>query len=260
MDGRSFDNLLSERSASANPFEFGGRTSAYRLLLLPVAAITGVVAWGQYLKIYHLLYSRWGVVKGAGWTDVHVRLPAYLIAVTVTLLLGLLPLVPAVYSRLERRLRRLPLFTENAALIAIGAPWLGIFTIWFLALGVAPVLVQWLRVQPNEITLEAPYIANNIAFTRRGFKLHNVEAREFSVSPSLTQETLSNNQYLLSEVRLWDWRAIEAVYKQFQEIRLYYEFADVDVDRYHTAHGYRQVMVSAREMKLANLPRRARRL
>ena len=194
------------------------------------------------------------MVTGAGWTDVHVRLPAYLIAAAVTLLLGLLPLVPAVYSRLERRLRRLPLFTENAALIAIVTPWLGIFTIWFLANGVAPVLVQWLRVQPNEITLEAPYIANNIAFTRRGFKLHNVEAREFSVSPSLTKETLSNNQYLLSEVRLWDWRALEAVYKQFQEIRLYYEFADVDVDRYHTARGYRQVMVSAREMKLANLP------
>ena len=249
---QSFDQLLSV--SSVNSSESGGRISAHRLFWLPMAAITGVVAWGQYLNIYHLLYSRWGVVTGAGWTDVHVRLPAYLIAAAVTLLLGLSALVPAVYSRLARRLRRLPLFTENAALIAIVAPWLGIFTIWFLALGVAPVLVQWLRVQPNEITLEAPYIANNIEFTRRGFKLHNVEAREFSVSPSLTKETLSNNQYLLSEVRLWDWRALEAVYKQFQEIRLYYEFADVDVDRYQTARGYRQVMVSAREMELANLP------
>ena len=143
-------------------------------------------------------------------------------------------------------------------MIAIVAPWFGIFSIWFLALGVAPVLVQWLRVQPNEITLEAPYIANNIEFTRRGFKLHNVEAREFAVSPTLTQETLSNNQYLLSEVRLWDWRALEAVYKQFQEIRLYYEFSDVDVDRYHTTRGYRQVMVSAREMEPANLPAESR--
>jgi hypothetical protein len=217
-------------------------------------AIAGVVAWGQYLNIYHLLYSRWGVVTGAGWTDVHVRWPAYLIVAAVTLFVGLLCLVPAIYSRLARLFQRRRLFTENGALIAIVAPWLGIFTIWFLANGVAPMLVQWLRVQPNEITLEAPYIANNIEFTRRGFKLHNVEAREFAVSPSLTKETLSNNQYLLSEVRLWDWRALEAVYKQFQEIRLYYEFADVDVDRYQTARGYRQVMVSAREMKLANLP------
>ena len=168
--------------------------------------------------------------------------------------MGLSALVPALYSRLARRFQRIRLFSENAALIAIVAPWLGIFSIWFLALGVAPVLVQWLRVQPSEITLEAPYIAHNIEFTRRAFKLHNVEAREFAVSPTFTQETLNNNQYLLSEVRLWDWRALEAVYKQFQEIRLYYEFTDVDVDRYQTSGGYRQVMVSAREMKLSNLP------
>jgi len=249
---QSFDQFFSASSVIA--FESSDRVSAHRIFWLPMAAITGVVAWGAYLNIYHLLYSRWGVVTGAGWTDVHVRLPGYLIATAATLLMGLSALVPAVQSRLTRQLRRRRLFTENAALIAFVAPWFGIFTIWFLALGAAPVLVQWLRVQPNEITLEAPYIANNIEFTRRGFKLDNVEAREFSVSPSFTQETLSNNQYLLSEVRLWDWRALEAVYKQFQEIRLYYEFADVDVDRYQTARGYRQVMVSAREMELANLP------
>jgi uncharacterized membrane protein (UPF0182 family) len=254
MDTPSFNELLSEPSAFANPSESGGAISAHRFFWLPLAAITAVVAWGQYLKIYHLLYSRWGVVVGAGWTDVHVRLPAYLIAAAATLLLGLLPLVPAVYRRVAHRFRRLQLPVENAALIVIGVPWLGIFAVWFLALGVAPLLAQWLRVQPNEITLESPYIAHNIEFTRRGFQLHNVEEREFAVSPAFTKETVSRNQYLLSEVRLWDWRALEAVYKQFQEIRLYYEFADVDVDRYHMARGYRQVMLSAREMEPANLP------
>jgi uncharacterized protein len=253
---QSFDEFLS--ASSINSPGSGGRTLAYHFFWLPLAAITAVVAWGQYLNIYHLLYSRWGVVTGPGWTDVHVRLPAYLIVAAVTLLLGLSALVPAVYCRLARLFAKRRLFTENAALLALIAPWLVIFGTWFLALGVAPGLAQWLRVQPNEISLEAPYIANNIEFTRRGFKLDNVEAREFSVSPSFTQETLSNNQYLLSEVRLWDWRALEAVYKQFQEIRLYYEFADVDVDRYQTARGYRQVMVSAREMEPANLPAESR--
>jgi uncharacterized protein len=254
LDARILDKFPIEPSPFANPSVSGGRITMRRFFLLPLAAITGVVAWGQYLNIFHLLYSKWGVVTGAGWTDVHVRLPAYLIVAAVTLLLGLSPLIPAVYAGLTRQFRRRRHLAENAALIPLGAPWLGIFAIWFLALGAAPVLVQWLRVQPNEITLEAPYITNNIEFTRRAFQLHKVEEREFSVSPTLTQETLSNNQYLLSEVRLWDWRALEAVYKQFQEIRLYYEFSDVDVDRYLTARGYRQVMVSAREMEPANLP------
>ncbi|HVO91392.1 MAG TPA: UPF0182 family protein, partial [Terriglobales bacterium] len=258
LQTQSFDELLSASPLILITSQSSSRVSAHRILRLPMAAMAGVVAWGQYLNVYHLLYSRWGVVTGPGWTDVHVRWPAYLIAATVTLLFGLSAVVPAVYSRLVLQIRRRRLFTENAALIALTVPWLGIFTVWFLALGVAPVLVQWLRVQPNEITLETPYIANNIEFTRRGFKLDHVEARDFSVSPRLTQETLSNNQYLLSEVRLWDWRALEAVYKQFQEIRLYYEFSDVDVDRYQTSSGYRQVMVSAREMELANLPAESR--
>jgi hypothetical protein len=192
MRTQSIDKLL--RWSPVNLFESGGGASLHRLLWLPLVAITAVLAWGQYLNIYHLLYSRWGVVTGAGWTDVHVRLPAYLTAAVATLLLGVLPLVPAVHWRLARRFHRLVLFSENASLVAIVTPWVVIFATWFVALGVAPVLVQWLRVQPNEITLEAPYIANNIEFTRRGFKLHNVEAREFSVSPSFTKETLSNNQ------------------------------------------------------------------
>jgi uncharacterized membrane protein (UPF0182 family) len=254
VHSQGFAKLLSLSSVNSS----GGRISVHRFFWFPLATIATVAAWGQYLNTYHLLYSTWGVVTGAGWTDVHVRWPAYLIAAAVTLFVGLLSLVPAVYCRLARRLPSRQLFTENGALVAMLAPWLVIFGTWFFALEVAPGLAQWLRVQPNEITLEAPYIANNIEFTRRGFKLDNVEAREFSVSPSFTEETLSNNQYLLSEVRLWDWRALEAVYKQFQEIRLYYEFADVDVDRYETARGYRQVMVSAREMELANLPAQSR--
>jgi uncharacterized membrane protein (UPF0182 family) len=66
------------------------------------------------------------------------------------------------------------------------------------------------------------------------------------------------SQHLLSEVRLWDGRALDAVYKQFQEIRLYYEFADVDVDRYQIGDRYRQVMISARELSHANLPQQSR--
>ena len=228
--------------------------SVQRLLRAPLAVLAVVVAWGQYLNTYHLLYSRWGVVTGAGWTDVHVRLPGYLISAAVTFILGLSLLLPSLYYRLTQRPQRSRIFGESAAMVALGIPWLAIFAVWFLALGVAPTLAQWLRVQPNEITLEAPYIARNIEFTRRAFRLDKIEASEYALSTALAQETLTRNQSLLSEVRLWDWRALEAVYKQFQEIRLYYEFSDVDVDRYYTSKGYRQVMVSAREIALANLP------
>lgn len=73
---------------------------------------------------------------------------------------------------------------------------------WALGMYVLPAIFQWLKVVPNELALERPYLAHNIAFTRAGFRLHDVEVTEFPVSDRLTRETLANNQDLLSEVRL----------------------------------------------------------
>jgi hypothetical protein len=120
--------------------------------------------------------------------------------------------------------------------------------------GVAPWLVQSLVVEPNEITFETPYIARNIEFTLQGFNLDKVEERRFPAAERFTREMARDNRDLLSEVRLWDPLALDAVYKQFQEIRLYYEFVDLDVDRYSVGGRYRQVMASARELEQNNLP------
>ena len=125
---------------------------------------------------------------------------------------------------------------------------------WIILIVALPALVQWLVVKPNEITFETPYIAHNIEFTLAGFKLDTIEERQYPAQPTLERDALQNNQNLLSEVRLWDWQALDAVYKQFQEIRLYYEFVDVDIDRYQIGDRYRQVLVATREMAQENLP------
>jgi hypothetical protein len=132
-----------------------------------------------------------------------------------------------------------------------------IVIIWILGLSIIPGLFQWLRVGPNEITFERPYIENNIKLTRYAFNLNNITEKEFPVSENFTRETVNNNRATFDNIRLWDWRALDAVYKQFQEIRLYYEFVDVDIDRYKYAGMYNQVMVSAREMQASNLPQQS---
>jgi uncharacterized membrane protein (UPF0182 family) len=217
------------------------------------ATLLVVLAWESYVDRFKLLYSELGVVAGPGWTDVHVRLPAYGVMIVLLLAAALLLVVPParrfVTGRAERsRLARLARLAPLA--LAAGVP----FIAWFLSLIVLPGLFQWLYVEPNEVTVERPYISHNIEFTRRGFKLQNVEEREFPVAGQFTQATVDRNQGIFDNVRLWDWRALKSVYKQFQEIRLYYEFSDVDVDRYRFADQYREVMVSAREMNLDNLP------
>ncbi len=212
-----------------------------------------LLTWGSCLFTYHLMYSTLGVVTGAGWTDVHLRMPAAYILAGLAFLLGVWTLVPLASGRREGaagdyQSRRKKLLAPPC--ILIGG--------WILGIYLVPALIQWLRVEPNEITFERPYIEYNIRFTRQGFGLDRIEERQFPAAGDFTQATIDHNRQLLSEVRLWDWRALRAVHKQFQEIRLYYEFSDVDVDRYAIGGQPRQVMISTREMLPSALPPQSR--
>ena len=231
------------------------KTEPAHPLAIPIASafVALTLGYGEILGVFHLLYSELGVVMGPGWTDVHVRFPALVAMGAVFLIAGALP-VSGRFRGYMRRLmaRRLPLGPPN--LMAVISAWVAIGVLWVGSVVVLPALVQWLVVKPNEITFELPYIARNIEFTRKGFRLDKIQEREFSPSAELRREVIAENQNLLSEVRLWDWRALDAVYRQFQEIRLYYEFDDVDLDRYMIGDRYRQVMVSARELSKRNLP------
>ena len=228
-------------------------------LLIPLASLllALVFAFGAVLSIFHLLYSELGVVLGPGWTDVNVRLPALVLFALVFVIAATLPLSGRFRAFMTRLVEhRIPIGPPN--LVAVLGAWTTIGVVWLMLVVATPQLVQWLVVRPNEITFEIPYIAHNIDFTRKAFKLDKIEERQFAADARLTRAAAADNAHLLSEVRLWDWRALDAVYKQFQEIRLYYEFVDVDIDRYQIGDRYRQVMVSARELAQRNLPEQSR--
>lgn len=221
-------------------------------LLTGSSVLAMALAAGHLLDAWHLVFSDLGVVHGAGWTDVHVRLPAYLGMAALLVALGALPLSARFRRSVSPRMARITSL-RAPVLNSLAGVWAGIGLLWGAAGVVAPTLTQWLVVEPNEITFEKPYLRRNIDFTLQGFHLGKVEERQFPASERLTRAMVDDNQDLLSEVRLWDWRALDAVYKQFQEIRLYYEFVDVDMDRYAFGGRTRQVMASARELAKANL-------
>lgn len=216
-----------------------------RSLFVSAGALALILAWGRYLATFRLLQSQWGATFGAGWTDVHVRLPAYFFVAALLLLLGIAFLLPPTAARLARWLGGPAGVTAPAAIV--GATW-------FAALVALPLLFQWLRVVPNELTRERPYIANTILFTRKGFQLDKVEETEYPVLGEFTSAVVERNRGLLGEVRLWDTGALDAVFRQFQAIRHYYEMPEVDIDRYTLGGRYRQVMLTPREIDTSNLP------
>ncbi len=200
------------------------------------------------------MFSDMGIVRGPGWTDVNILLPAYDIIIVIMILFAAALLIKPARVMLQKFYSRLKIRNVGSEPVLVISVLVTIIGLWFIGLTAIPGIFQWLRVVPNEITYERPYIENNIKLTRYGFNLQNIEEKEYPANDVFNKQTVQDNPATFENIRLWDWRALQDVYKQFQEIRLYYEFKDVDIDRYHFNNEYRQVMVSAREMESANLP------
>jgi len=223
----------------------GGRphltTGATRHLSVLLALFFVVKAGDYLLQRYGLLLSDNSVVFGAAYTDVHLRLP----------LLGSLAALSLVAAAL---------CFANVARAGFRLPAAAVALVFGLSLveGLLPPLFQRYRVKPDELRLESPYITTNIALTRFGFRLDRIASKSFPAAGKLTPATLAANRVTLQNIRWWDPRPLLDTYRQLQELRLYYDFRDVDVDRYTLAGTYRQVMLSARELNLSRLPPTAR--
>ncbi len=227
----------------------------YFPIYLNSAVFILILAFGKFLDRYHLMFSTTGVVAGPSWVDVNIYLPAYIIVIFLMIIIGFGLIIPPFRKKTQSFIyKKLKVFPNRSHFLVIVASGISIIIIWFLALTAVPELFEWLVVQPNEITFERPYISNNIKYTRYGFGLNKIEEKEYPMTGSFTPEVVNNNPNIFQNIRLWDWHALDAVYKQFQAIRLYYEFSDVDVDRYNIDGKYKQVMVSGREINVDNLP------
>ncbi len=202
-----------------------------------LGALTLALIAAQYqLARFRLLISSRGAVFGAGYTDIHARIPIYNLLTAVLLVAALLFLIN-VYLRRWRFL-----------IITAGA-WLLLTVVSSLY----PAALQRFVVAPNELAAERPYIQHAITFTRIGFGLTDVREQDFPAEGALTPEVLDANKATVQNIRLWDWRPLLTTYGQLQEIRLYYAFNDVDVDRYVLSDGLREVMLSVRELDVDQL-------
>ena len=228
----------------------GGIRTQKRIEVLPaplahLSALGGLllllVAWIYRLKIYGLLYSQGNVSFGASYVDVNVEIWAYWFLVVFFLGAAVL-----FFVNIRFRSARLPLIGSG---LLVGAA---------IIVGAAPsALVQKLVVEPSELTREAPYIRYNIQATRQAYGLDRVEGQPCEAAEDLTRADIEANPLTIRNVRIWDERPLVQTYQQIQEIRPYYVFPNVDVDRYTIDGIYRQVMLSAREMATDRLPPQA---
>ncbi|MFC1949911.1 UPF0182 family protein [Chloroflexota bacterium] len=216
-------------------FDFSRRVLAHLGGLLII--ILGLFAWGYWLGIWELVFSSQGVVFGASYTNMHAGLPAQWILLVVVAIIAVIVLIS-----IWRRSYRLPLYGVGAWIVAA-----------IVVSAIYPAIVQRFQVQPNELVREMPYIEYNIEFTREAFALNRVEEKPFLAEDTPTPQDIVENEVTISNIRLWDHRPLKDTYNHIQSLRQYYDFNDVDVDRYTIDGEYRQVMLSARELSIDRL-------
>ena len=254
--------LLSGNSLSEGKFPGFSPFQVRHLFILSGMGMMGM-ALHHWLNRYQLLYSQQGVVYGAGFTDVNLKLPIETILTVLALGISIWLLTFSFY-KIARQPKKSGIRSQRSKLAKILIGLLPIvFYLAFLLTGeVASSLVQRFRVQPNELAAEKPYLSRNIAMTRKAFGLEEIDAKTFNPQGELTATDIKNNHLTIENIRLWDTRPILATNRQLQQIRLYYEFLDADIDRYifqsDREKDKQQVIISARELDYDAVPERAK--
>ena len=227
--------MLARRLSRQVILPWRGFSIAFGCLLLILAANT-------YLSRFDRLLSDHTIFGGVTYTDAHVSLMGLLV-VCVALVIGALTnFVNAVRG------------PRGSWLMASVVP----AVVCYLGLQVIAWYVGSFIVKPNELVREKPYITYNTEFTRQAYGLSRVTQREFPAEPTVAAADAANNQATLQNVRLWDWRALQDTLRQIQEIRTYYDFPDIDIDRYNINGTTREVMLAGREMNVDKLPESSR--
>ncbi len=220
----------------------GGVFSVSPMVRLHLGLLIGfyiiLIGIGFYIDTFNLLLTSQGVASGPGYTDINARLLFLRVLMFITPVAGIL-FIAGLFKR-SAKLSFMPLFV--------------VAVVYIIGLVAYPSLLQKLKVAPNELVLETPYIEHNIRFTRKGYDLDKIETIPFDVNYNLTARDIQNNDPTIKNIRLWDHAPLLRTYSQLQQIRTYYKFADVDNDRYVINGEYMQVMLSPRELSYSDLP------
>jgi uncharacterized protein len=214
----------------------------WRGLSIGIAAVLLTLGARVYLGRYERLFQDGTIFSGVTYTDAHVSLTGMLIVCAAFVAGAALAAACAILS-LPRRW-----------LLASVVP--AVFC--YVIVAVVGWYVSSFIVQPNQLVRERPFIAHNIEMTRRAYALDRMETRAFPAETGIEAVEPAKNQTTLENIRLWDWRTLQDTLRQIQEIRTYYDFPDIDIDRYEIGGSVRQMMLATRELNVEKLPQSSR--
>jgi uncharacterized membrane protein (UPF0182 family) len=214
----------------------------WRGLALALAAFFLMLAVRAYLGRFELLFQDGTVFTGVTYTDAHVNLGGTLIVCIALVAGALISVAAAVRAPRPRWLLATPVPAIACYLIVAAVRW----------------YVGGFIVAPNQLVRERPFIVHNIEMTRQAYALDRIETHPFPADTGIEAAEPAKNATTLENIRLWDGSALQDTLRQIQEIRTYYDFPDIDIDRYEVGGTVRQMMLAARELNVEKLPQSSR--
>ncbi|HVB37504.1 MAG TPA: UPF0182 family protein [Vicinamibacterales bacterium] len=238
MAAAIFYAVITRRPAMPGRGPFPSLGGSWRGVSFAFGMLLLVMAGRVYLSRFDRLYDTHPIFSGVNYTDAHIQIPGLLI-VAIALAAGALLALANAAGR--GQLRWVIVAAAPAVLVYAGVALTAGYVSNFI-------------VKPNELVREKPFIANNIKLTREALGLDRIVLHSFPADAGTAAIDVAHNQETLDNVRLWDWQALRDTLRQIQEIRTYYDFPQLDIDRYQIDGHEREMMLAARELNLNKLP------
>lgn len=218
-------------------------------------------AWAanQVVGVFSTLTTEGSRITGATYTTVNATIPVTFVMAAITVILGV---VLGIWIMKSHALEgRAPIAVRaSEALKAWKVPTVAIASavVVSLVLTVAwPMLLQRFRVNPNAQEMESTYIQRNIDATRVAYGLNKVKTEQYKATTEGEAGALADSAESTAQIRLLDPQIVSPTFKQLQQSKQYYTFADtLSVDKYEVDGVSQDTVIAARELDLDGLDNR----
>ena len=218
-------------------------------------------AWAanQVVGVFSTLTTEGSRITGATYTTVNATIPVTFVMAAITVILGV---VLGIWIMKSHALEgQAPIAVRaSEALKAWKVPTVAIASavVVSLVLTVAwPMLLQRFRVNPNAQEMESTYIQRNIDATRAAYGLNKVKTEQYKATTEGEAGALADSAESTAQIRLLDPQIVSPTFKQLQQSKQYYTFADtLSVDKYEVDGVSQDTVIAARELDLDGLDNR----
>lgn len=215
-----------------------------------------IIFWSvlQILDVFAIVNLDGSKITGGSYTDMNAGVPSSIAMAVITLIVGIV--ITAWLLKSHALNGNVKIGTRFVVAVkAWRTPAIAVASLVVCAMVLSfawPALLQRFKVAPNAQELEATYIQRNIDATKFAYGLNNVKKESYNATSEGKSGALAKEAESTAQIRLLDPQVTSPTFRQLQQSKQYYTFADtLSVDKYDIDGVSQDTVIAARELDLA---------